>query len=42
MSKDKKVNGPDLKRGVPTDDITEGGMLAGHVDESAGVDRARK
>jgi NADPH-dependent 2,4-dienoyl-CoA reductase/sulfur reductase-like enzyme/nitrite reductase/ring-hydroxylating ferredoxin subunit len=35
MSEDKKVNGPDLRQGVRTDGIVEGGMLAGHVDNQA-------
>src|SRR5215471_9308093 len=30
-----KPKGPDLARGVPLDDVADGGMLAGHVGEEA-------
>ena len=35
MSDDKKPDGPDFTKGVPAEDIPEGGMLAGRVGEDA-------
>lgn len=35
MSDEKKPEGPDLHKGVPAKDVTEGGMLAGRVGDEA-------
>ena len=37
MSEEKKLDGPDLSRGVPLANIADGGMLLGHL--AGGVHR---